>query len=191
MNRIVVLTFVVLAASSSPLFAKGAIDLPLDYRPTNTERPSLDITGMSAVTLSVGGVADERGKGSVVGINVEDDAHDEVVAKNSVTDFVSGVVSKEIRTLGVKIGGGGGKELVVAIQELWVEESSIYKGQAQLRFTLTSGGKELWAGVVSGSSTRWGRSRSRDNYNEVLSDSLMDAVMRLLENEAFRAALRR
>ena len=76
------------------------------------------------------------------------------------------------------------------IVNLWVEEAQVYKGEARLRFSLKgAGGKELWAGLASGSSTRWGRSKSRDNYNEVISDSLAQALAGLMGEAEFRKAL--
>jgi hypothetical protein len=47
----------------------------------------------------------------------------------------------------------------------------------------------LWAGVVTGDSTRWGRSYSAANYYETMSDMLLRATYNLLANSGFRDAL--
>jgi hypothetical protein len=44
--------------------------------------------------------------------------------------------------------------------------------------------------VTNGSASRWGRSYKADNYYETLSDSLLDALHKLLSNADFIAALR-
>lgn len=50
-------------------------------------------------------------------------------------------------------------------------------------------GKVLWQGTVWGANQTFGRSYHIDNYQQVLSDSLIDAANNLLKNAAVRNAL--
>ena len=47
----------------------------------------------------------------------------------------------------------------------------------------------MWTGITRGTSTRFGRSYSAENYYEALSDSLVDAVHNLMGSAAFHSAL--
>ncbi|MFN7976449.1 MAG: hypothetical protein U0166_29630, partial [Acidobacteriota bacterium] len=174
--------------------ASDVITVPLEYRPTSRDEDrAIDVTGLSSVRLTVGPVTDRREKPGDIGVNIEDGREIPVRSGSDVAAFVRGIVKKELAAFGIAIAdSGSGPSLDVDIQTLWVEEDQIYKGQVKLRFTLKGAdGKELWAGIVSGSATRWGRSKSKDNYNEVISDSLGDALENLVGESGFGAALRR
>jgi hypothetical protein len=52
-----------------------------------------------------------------------------------------------------------------------------------------SGGKTLWEGMTSGSSTRFGRSYRAENYYETYSDALTVAASNLMQQPGFQAAV--
>jgi len=73
---------------------------------------------------------------------------------------------------------------------LWADETNTYKSSittdAQL---IDSSGRRLWQGKVTGGSERFGRSLSAENYQETLSDAVVNLVDNLLRNPGFVDAL--
>jgi hypothetical protein len=59
----------------------------------------------------------------------------------------------------------------------------------RLKLIVNRGGKTEWAGVTSGTSSRWGRSYKAENYYETISDSLLEATTNAIRDEGFRKAL--
>jgi hypothetical protein len=76
------------------------------------------------------------------------------------------------------------------IRRFFVTEVSTYGGEISLLIHVKNGaGKELWTGVVTGDSTRWGRSYSAANYYETMSDMVLSATHNLLATGGFHDAL--
>ena len=60
---------------------------------------------------------------------------------------------------------------------------SVYASEVKFTYTLEDGkGKRLTDGAASGSAHRYGRARSADNCNEVLSDALKEAYAEVLSD---------
>jgi len=57
------------------------------------------------------------------------------------------------------------------------------------RGALRRKGNTGWLSVASGAAKRWGRSYKAENYYEVLSDSLLEAVFKLLKSDKLHDAL--
>ncbi len=76
------------------------------------------------------------------------------------------------------------------VRSFFVSEDNTYMGDVALKVRVTdNSGTVLWEGVAAGTESRWGRSYKKDNYYETLSDSLINAVNRLLSTPAFLVAL--
>ena len=70
-----------------------------------------------------------------------------------------------------------------------VTETQTYKGELRLLLEIHSGDKSVWKGVVVGRASRFGRSYKPDNYQEVLSDVVVEAVSRMLSDQTFLRVL--
>ena len=70
-----------------------------------------------------------------------------------------------------------------------VTETQTYKGELRLLLEIHSGDKSVWKGVVVGRTSRFGRSYKPDNYQEVLSDVVVEAVSRMLSDQTFLRVL--
>jgi hypothetical protein len=85
---------------------------------------------------------------------------------------------------------GGTRTLQGTLNQFFVKEDNMYNGTVILTFTLNDAqGKQLWQGVATGHSKRFGHSFSADNYNDTLSEATMEAVRDLLKNPSFLAAV--
>ena len=60
---------------------------------------------------------------------------------------------------------------------------------ASVTADLQRAGQIVFASMVTGNARQWGRSRSPDNYREVLTRASFDMVKTLLETPAFQAAI--
>ncbi|MFH1468822.1 MAG: hypothetical protein ABIO70_30820 [Pseudomonadota bacterium] len=84
--------------------------------------------------------------------------------------------------------------LTVSLDGLRVHEAyealgSSYEAHATLSGVLADGaGAALWEGGAVGDATRYGRTGSTENTNEVLSDALVEAMVRMLNDAALQAA---
>ena len=88
------------------------------------------------------------------------------------------------------VSSNGTVILKAEVLQFFVDESETYRGDVRLKVTLiNSSGNTLWTGITSGASIRFGRSFSAENYDETLSDSLVEAVRNLMQNANVRGAL--
>lgn len=167
--------------------------IPLVWKPTTSLSKAgvTETTGRARVPVRVE-VIDNRPDAKIIGRNSEELPPRKVTTTDDVATFVNDNLSQLLAGSGVtEIDSSGSAVLKAEIQRFFVEEANTYRGDVRLKFTLVdSTGSQLWSGIASGASTRFGRSFRAENYYEVLSDSLIDAVRQLTRNESFRNALR-
>ncbi|HEX7832883.1 MAG TPA: SHOCT domain-containing protein [Thermoanaerobaculia bacterium] len=141
-------------------------------------------------------VEDARGGDAAVigqGTN-DDDATFPIRATSDVVPFIHETLKDVATNWGVKIDDGADRVLTIRLARFTVDESnkalgSVYEAEARLAFVLSDkSGKKLAEGSGSGSATRYGRARSADNCNEVLSDSLKEAFATVLSDSRLQDA---
>ncbi len=166
--------------------------IPLVWKPTTTLNKAgvTEMTGRANVPVRVE-VTDNRPDTKAIGRNSEELPPRKVTTSDDVAAFVNDNLSQLLAGSGLtEIDSSGSAVLKAEIQRFFVEESNTYRGDVRLKFTLVdASGNNVWTGIASGASTRFGRSYRAENYYEVLSDSLVDAVRQLTRNESFRSAL--
>jgi hypothetical protein len=167
-------------------------DIPLVWKPTSSlsMAGAIDLTGRSNARLRIE-VTDNRNNSGFIGRNTEKLPPRNVTTPDNVAAFVSEHLSQLISDSGLtEVDSAGTVILKAEILQFFVEETEIYNGDVRLKVTLIDrGGNSVWTGITSGTSTRFGRSYSAENYYETLSDSLIGAVRHLMQNTSFRGAL--
>jgi hypothetical protein len=185
------------ALLSATTFARGEPlqNIPLKWTPTATlaEWGAVDISGaMAAAKVRVDAFADARENPGLVGENRENsDKVRQVTTSGDVAAFIADHLKEGLRGAGLSIVDSGG-DLIISgeIRRFFVTEVNTYGGEISvLVHVKNSAGKELWSGVVTGDSTRWGRSYSAANYYETMSDMVLSATHNLLANAGFHDAL--
>jgi hypothetical protein len=161
--------------------------VPLDYRAT--ERPSVGtFTAPSGLKLAVT-VEDARGGATEIGRNSEDTPPVPIYPAGPAVDaFVRDAVARQLTDLGITVEperAKAGKVLALRVRRLWVEETNTYKAEITADVVLTDAARRLWQGQLTGTNERFGRSLQPENYQETLSDSIVD----LVQTPAFVAAL--
>lgn len=166
--------------------------IPLVWKPTTNLVPSgtIDLTGRKTARLRIE-VTDNRADAGLIGRNSEKLPPRRVTTPDNVAAFVGEHMKQIIAGTSVaEIDDASRVILKVEIQQFLVEETEIYNGDVRLKVTLVNGNDSpLWTGITGGTSIRFGRSFSAENYYETLSDSLIDAVHHLIQSTTFRAAL--
>jgi len=124
----------------------------------------------------------------------DDDSVSPARAGNDPIAWAGEVLRKNAADWGIKTADDAPLTLAGKLTRLRLVESnkavgSTYNAEVQVSFTLTDAkGRPLWEGAASGDATRYGRSRSEDNANEVLSDAIKEAYANLFNTPALQDA---
>jgi len=115
----------------------------------------------------------------------------QVTTKDDVGVFVATHMRQMFERAGLTTLDSGGDVVVSGeVQQFFVEETNTYKASVVVRVAVrNTRGRVLWAGNVSGSASTFGRSYSMENYDQVLSDSIINATVTLFKDQSFRSAV--
>jgi len=182
---------VVLLAATLCAYAKPRLleHVALQWRPTSDLR--LGAMQMSDNPVQFEAFQDARDNKQAIGENLEDDTPKPV----STTDDVGAFMSSHMRALfdqaGLKtVDRDGAVTIKGEVRQFFVRETSTYKAAVAVHLAVVGrDGKTLWSGLASGDATRFGRSYNLENYYEVLSDSIVNAVSSMLQSAEFQRAL--
>jgi hypothetical protein len=124
----------------------------------------------------------------------DDDQHFPIVASTDVLPYLSETLKSVATDWGLKVEDRADRVLTMKVMRYFVDESnkavgSVYASEVKLTYTLADGsGKQLLDGAASGSAHRYGRARSGENCNEVLSDALKEAFANVLSDPRLQDA---
>lgn len=187
----VLLPAVLLLAPAAVAHPETALTLALEYIPPDLDDDEvIDVTGLDTYAIRVEPPIDLRREPDRIGVNVEDEDPVNVYSSTPVAYFVEDAIRATLLELGLDFGDSEDLTLVTRIQELYVVESHVYRGSVRLKLSVYQGERELWSGLALGSDTVWGRSLNAENYVEVLSESLHDALEEAFTDPGFRDAIR-
>lgn len=132
---------------------------------------------------------------ATIGEGTNDDDHVFAIrASSDVVEFIKSTLLSVSEQWALKSGANGERVLTIAVSRYFVTESnkavgSMYSAEVKLAFRLADAkGKVLAEGVGAGEAHRYGRARSGDNCNEVLSDALKEAYAGVLSDSALQSA---
>lgn len=166
--------------------------IPLVWKPTSnpgaTGQAQADIRGTK---IRVASLADTRQHASWIGENRESAVPKKVTTRDNVATFVTERLKMLLANAGYSVVNSG-ETVVVAgeVKEFFVSETSTYESQVRLLIAVADpAGKLRWTGMTEGSAKRFGMSYKPDNYYEVLSDGMIEAVSSLVKDDGFQKAL--
>ncbi len=195
---LLLVVFTMSAADNASAWGKKKVDLdgiPLLWSPTTEmgEVGAIDLTGLYDLTIGVGTLEDNREDPALIGENRENADEGtilKVTTSDSVAEFVATHMKTVIGDLGIDVADEGAAAVITGeIKKFFCLEENVYQSEVLLKIKVAKDGETLWAGVAGGSSKRFGRSFKAENYNECLSDALLDAVVNLFKVDKFRQAL--
>lgn len=132
---------------------------------------------------------------AVIGDSSDDDDRVwPVRSSNDVIGWANEVLTKNATDWGIKTSADAPLTLAGKLTRLRVVESnkalgSTFNAETQVAFTLQDAqGRTLWEGSALGDATRYGKSRSQENINEVLSDAIKEAYANLFNDAGLQNA---
>jgi hypothetical protein len=167
----------------------------LKWTPTSTlsEMGAIDVSGGALTTkIHFESFVDTRQNPSLIAENREKaDKVLTVTTPDNVAAFVTDHLKESAHGAGFSIVDSGADiNISGEIRQFFVTEINTYNGEISVLIHVkNSAGNEIWTGVVSGDSTRWGRSYKAENYYETMSDMVLRASYNLLSNTGFHEAL--
>src|SRR3569833_783608 len=137
---------------------------------------------MAQTPIQVEAFQDARANPQAIGENREDEVPKPVTTNDDVGAFVSKHLRELLDKGGVKtVDSDGAVTIKGEVKQINVRETSTYKSTVAIHLTVVGrDGQTLWSGTASGDATRFGRSYKLENYCEVLSDALVNAVSSML-----------
>jgi hypothetical protein len=172
--------------------APGApVDVPMAYHPTNVASGGIP-TGSGKIFIAP--VDDKRTDTSEIGQNTEETPNISIhAAGGTPADFVHDALSQEMKKLGINIvdsAAGADRQIQASLTTFKSDEGGTYHGQILCIVSVTdASGKSLFKKAESGESSTWGKSLSPTNYQQVLSNSMVDLISSLLKDQDFVKAL--
>jgi len=171
--------------------------VPLQYRPTsmlNVSRFGGVLPGGPDTTLFVAPVIDDREVKDQIGENVEDPTPVPVFPTGpTAPEFFRDAVITHLQSAGLVTTAEEEKathRLRFTLIRFWTRETNWYQSEVRARATIEDrAGKLLCDVLVAGANKRFGRSLSRENYQESLSDATLDFSGNLLASQEVQSAL--
>lgn len=192
----ILLTFV-FAAGVAARDSRKELTVDLKFAPQEgVQSNSPDLTPALTEKSVAIKVEDKRaGDLAVIGQGTnDDDVSFPIKASTSVAEFVHGTAKQVAENWGLKLDDAAERTLTLKLTRYFVDESnkavgSVYAAEVGVTFVLADkSGKTLMEGATSGSAHRYGRARSADNCNEVLSDSLKETLANILSDSRLQQA---
>lgn len=159
-------------------------------RYTPTSEIDVEVRNNLSSPIAIAAIVDERPDPDAIGRNSEESpAVKIVVAPQSVPRLVEQAFTEELKAAGFSLDASSQTRFTVTVLELWVKEDNMYKGSAHFRIDIERGGAKVASLTIGGEASRWGSSLSEENYNEVLSDCIVNAIQNLVESPDFQKAV--
>jgi hypothetical protein len=176
----------------------GPLTMSLQYKPQERLDPADAVLAPGITDRPVRlSIVDGRAESdpAVIGeISDHDDKIFPVRASNDVAAWANDVLTKYAAEWGIKTAPAAPLALTGRVTQLHLVAStkamgSTYRVETQVAFTLSDArGRTLWQGTAGGDATRYGKERSADNANEVLSDAIKEAYTDIFNNADLQSA---
>jgi hypothetical protein len=176
----------------------GPMTMSLQYKPQDRLDPADAVLAPGItdrpVRLSIVDGRTESDPAVIGEISDHDDEVFPVRVSNDVASWASDVLTKYAAEWGIKTAPDAPLALTGKVTQLRLVAStkamgSTYRVETQVAFTLADArGRTLWEGTAGGDATRYGKERSADNANEVLSDAIKEAYTDVFNNSDLQSA---
>lgn len=167
------------------------LNQPLAWTPTTTLNLGVTQAHGTPATIRFETFSDTAVNPALVGENVEHMPARQVTTADPVGPFVTEHLRELFAQAGYSSGGADADRVISGeVRKFFVREGSTYDGSVVLDVTVSDrAGKRLWEGTAWGTNETFGRSYHLDNYQQVLSDAVIDAANNLLKSPALRSSL--
>jgi len=171
----------------------SAMTLPLAFTPTSAPSGAMGISGPRN-KIFVMPLVDQRDDKARIGENREKpDVVPIYAGVPAPAEFVHDALVDQLRAGGVNIvqnSQPADRLIAVTLTKFWVNEESNYVAQIVADIEVRDKtGTLLWSGTARGGDTTFGRSLSVENYQQVLSDSMVALASSILRDSGFQKAI--
>jgi hypothetical protein len=172
---------------------KGPLTVPLEYRPNKSEPLSGSINATD-VKVFLEPIADRRQDKEAIGKNNEGSTPVPVYgAGKTPPEFFHDVMEQELKNFGidfVEAAEAADRVITIELTRFFTDEGGTYKGEVRATASVKDkAGRPMWKGQVAGDGENYGRSLSRENYQQTFSDATRNAIRSLVTNSGFQQAL--
>jgi hypothetical protein len=185
------IAFLVIAGSVAGMACGGGgniQNLPLRWSGVNPlPRANPSVTRALAASPIALGLRDLRADPTAVGSY--QDTGFVVRTTDNVGQYCTDRLGEMLIHAGAHLEPGAPTTLEAELLEYKVVEGSNFEGTVRVRTTLRRGGGTVWTKVLVGTSKRWGRTHSPENFNEALSNALAEVTQQLLLDDEFARSL--
>jgi hypothetical protein len=194
--RLIVPLIVITLAAAPLVAAPSPLRISLAFTPQEGVTASNVTLDSAARAIPISITIDDARPGSTMTIGQGTDDDDEpfdIVAAGDPLAFVRDSAGRVFTAWRLPVKDGADRQLHLELREFFVEESnkavgSTYFATVTFRYELRRGDAVLISGDAEGSSERYGRARSMDNCNEVLSDAMKEALATVLDDDDLQDA---
>lgn len=173
----------------------GPVTVPLEFRPEHSE-PLSGSLNAGDVKVYLAPATDKRAEKDTIGKNIEGSTPVPIFSSGKTPpEFVHDVLDEELKNFGVQMADApetADRVIELELTRFFVEESNNYRAEVKAGVKVVDKGKRvLYQGQVAGDGKTFGRSLSKENYQQTLSDATRRAVGNLFAQPKFQEALQR
>ncbi len=167
------------------------VRVKMDYTPTNVVPPP---KSFPQTPIFIAPFEDKRKNPDQVGENTEKAKAVPVRAEpGEILPFMENAFTKEFKKVGLNVVASSAearKILRVAVLNLWVEEKNTYQSSLVAQVTvLDKSGKKFFDESMRAMAQRWGTSYDESEYRKIISDTVVELLKNMFENETFMKSL--
>lgn len=184
------------AVAVAAVAAENMTNVHLIWKPTSTVLDygvqPINLMQFEGIKIAVLPFTDSRADKALMGENRESAAVKTVTTQDNVAAFATEHAIEILKGLAFPISEDAAQArftLTGEIIKFNVVERETYQGEVRIKLSILSGNQLVWKGLIMGRASRFGRSYKLENYFEVLSDSLLEAVARMAMDETFLQVL--
>jgi len=186
--RVLPLAFLVIAVAACGGGGGQIQNLPMRWRGVDEMPRATGSVSRAFAAASVSfGLRDLRTDPTAVGVYEESGFV--VRTTDNVGQYCSDRLGEILVHAGARFTPQPSAALEAELIDYQVAEGGTFAGTVRLRAIVHRGAGEPWSKTYVGTSKRWGRTHSPENFQEALSNALADVAQKLLNDDDFATAL--
>jgi hypothetical protein len=173
----------------------GPMTVPLEFRPEHSD-PLSGSLNAGDVKVFLAPATDKRAEKDTIGKNIEGSTPVPIYSSGKTPpEFVHDVLQDELKDFGVQMADApetADRVISLDLTRFFVEESNNYNAEVKAQVEVKDkGGRSLYRGQIAGDGKTFGRSLSKENYQQTLSDATRRAIGNLFAQKPFQDAIQR
>jgi hypothetical protein len=175
--------------------SSGPMTVPMEFRPEHSD-PLSGSLNAGDVKVYLAPATDKRSEKDTIGKNIESSTPVPIYSSGKTPpEFVHDVLQDSLKDFGVHMADApetADRVISLDLTRFFVEESNNYNAEVKAQIEVKDkGGRSLYRGQIAGDGKTFGRSLSKENYQQTLSDATRRAIANLFSQPKFQESLQR